>query len=84
MCDNRTPDLANDWYNDLQEAIDSLKTFPRRCPIAPEASFFDLEVRQLITGKRSKYRILYVVEDDRVSILHIRDSRQSRSFEEDE
>ena len=63
---------------------DSLKTFPRRCPIAPEASFFDREVRQLITAKRSKYRILYVVEDDRVSILHIRDSRQSRSFEEDE
>ena len=44
LCDNRTPDLANDWYNDLQEAIDSLKTFPRRCPIAPEASFFDREV----------------------------------------
>ena len=21
LCDNRTPDLANDWYNDLQEAI---------------------------------------------------------------
>ena len=84
LCDNRTPDLANDWYNDLQEAIDSLKTFPRRCPIAPEASFFDREVRQLIMGKRLKYRILYVVEDDRVSILHIRHSRQSRSFEEDE
>jgi hypothetical protein len=68
----------------LQEAIVSLKTFPRRCPIAPEASFFDREVRQLIVGKRSKYRILYVVEDDCVSSLPIRHSRQSRSFEEEE
>ena len=27
LCDNQTPDLGNDWYNDLQETIDSLKPF---------------------------------------------------------
>jgi len=37
LCDNSAPDVANNWYNDLQEAIDSLSTFPRRCPMAPEA-----------------------------------------------
>lgn len=83
LCDNSRPDVANNWYNDLQSAIASLSTFPRRCPIAPEAAFFDREVRQLIVGKSQKYRVLYIVQDDRVSVLHVRHSRQSRSPEED-
>ena len=79
LCDNSMPDIANNWYNDLQTAIESLSTFPKRCPIAPEAEFFDREVRQFVVGKNQKYRILYIVQDDRVSILHVRHSRQSRS-----
>ena len=78
LCDNSTPDIANNWYNDLQTAIESLSTFPKRCPIVPEAEFFDREVRQFVVGKNQKYRILYIVQNDRVSILHVRHSRQSR------
>ena len=81
LCDNSTPDIANNWYNDLQTAIESLSTFPKRCPIAPEAEFFDREVRQFVVGKNQKYRILYIVQNDRVSILHVRHSRQSRPGE---
>jgi plasmid stabilization system protein ParE len=82
LCDNFNPELANNWYNDLQDAIDSLKTFPRRCPIVAEASFFNREIRQLLVGKRRQYRVLYIVQADRVSILHVRHCGQSRSAKE--
>jgi plasmid stabilization system protein ParE len=84
LCDNWSPELASIWYNDLQDAIASLKSFPRRCPIAVEAAFFEREVRQLVMKKAGSWRILYVVQDDLISVLHVRHSRQSRSFESDE
>jgi mRNA-degrading endonuclease RelE of RelBE toxin-antitoxin system len=59
------------------EVINSLKTFPRRCPIAPENEFFSQEIRQLLYGKgKGTYRILFTIIDDVVSVLHIRHSSQ--------
>jgi plasmid stabilization system protein ParE len=82
LCDNLSPDLANRWFNDLQTAIESLSTFPRRCSLAPEANAVGREVRQLIVGKKKQYRVLFVVQENNVSILHVRHSRQSRSMGE--
>lgn len=82
LCDNLSPDLANKWFNDLETAIASLATFPRRCSLAPEATAVGREVRQLIVGKKTKYRVLFVVQDQAVSVLHVRHSRQSRSLDE--
>lgn len=82
-----SPDFAGRWYDGLLTAIESLDTFPRRCPVAPEnADFPDFEVRQLIYRRsRVIYRILYcVVDPDLVHILHIRPAAPSRSdFEAD-
>ena len=84
MCNNLSADLANSWYYELQDAIASLQTFPKRCPIAPEASIVGREIRQLLIGKRKKYRVLFVVEKEVIAILHVRHSHQSyvsESFE---
>jgi mRNA-degrading endonuclease RelE of RelBE toxin-antitoxin system len=40
------------------------------------------EIRQLWVGKRRKYRVLFVVEENTVAILHVRNSRQSSLSEE--
>ncbi|HXT37571.1 MAG TPA: type II toxin-antitoxin system RelE/ParE family toxin [Chloroflexota bacterium] len=66
-------DSAHQWAAGLMAAIDSLKTFPARCPLAPESEFFPQEIRQLLYGKgRHVYRILFTIRAGAVSILHIR------------
>lgn len=77
LCDNLSGEVADKWYYELQDAIASLKEFPNRCPIAPEAPAIGREIRQLWVGKQRKYRILFVVEKDVVAIIHIRHSSQS-------
>lgn len=77
MCDNIDAETANQWYYDLQDAIASLQMFPKRCPIAPEALAFGREIRQLLVGKHRQYRVLFVVEEDIVGIIHVRHSRQA-------
>ena len=70
-----SPEFAARWYDGLLEAITSLDTFPRRCPLAPENDDFpDTDVRQLIYRQgRTVYRILFcIIEPDTVRVLHIR------------
>ncbi|MBE9259558.1 MULTISPECIES: type II toxin-antitoxin system RelE/ParE family toxin [Aphanizomenonaceae] len=82
MCDNLSPEVANNWYYELEDAIASLQKFPNRCMIASEAKVIGGEVRQLWIGKQRKYRVLFVVEEDVIAILHVRHSRQSYLSEE--
>lgn len=78
-----SPEKAVDWYKGLLEAIYSLENFPNRCPIAPEAGAFVIEIRQLLYGKRKRqYRILFGISIDEqtgenlVLIYRIRHSAQ--------
>jgi plasmid stabilization system protein ParE len=77
MCDNLSAEVANRWYYDLQDAIGSLQEFPNRCTAAPEATIIGREIRQLWVGKRRKYRVLFVIEEDVVAVIHVRHSHQS-------
>jgi plasmid stabilization system protein ParE len=77
MCDNLSPEIANNWYYQLEDAIASLQKFPNRCTIAAEATTIGLDIRQLWVGKQRKYRLLFVVEENIVAIIHVRHSRQS-------
>ena len=75
--EEQSPQRAQKWARELMEAINSLQTFPRRCPLAPENDSFPTEIRQLLYGKRSGiYRILFTIQDDVVSVLHIRHGAQ--------
>ncbi len=60
---------ANRWFNRLEEAILSLRRFPRRCPRAPESGVFAEEVRQLTCGV---YRVLFAVRGHTVHVVHVR------------
>jgi mRNA-degrading endonuclease RelE of RelBE toxin-antitoxin system len=84
MCDNLSPEMANNWYYEFQDTIASLQNFPNRCSKAPESKVIGCEVRQIWIGKKRKYRVLFVVIEDVVAILHVRHSRQSYRGEESE
>jgi len=70
---NSSPTKAIAWFNGLVDAVDTLCTFPERCPIAPESEDVGREIRHLIYGN---YRIIFAIEEQKVFILHIRHGKQ--------
>lgn len=77
MADNISPERAEYWYDELMVAVQSLEKFPNRGSQAPETDEFELDIRQLFVGKGKQYRLLFLVERGRVSILYVRYSSQS-------
>jgi plasmid stabilization system protein ParE len=70
-------DAGKRWFLALQNAIASLAEFPERCPLAPENSVFQFEVRHLLYGRKPHvYRILFTIDDHTVYVLHIRHGRR--------
>ena len=66
-------DAADRWFNSIYDALGSLETFPKRCPLAPESKFFNREIRETFHGRRQhKYRILFTVTEKEVCVLHVR------------
>ncbi len=63
------PQGALRWVEGLESAIDSLREFPSRCALAPEAGFFEREVRQLLYHS---HRVLFAIDADEVLVFHIR------------
>lgn len=84
LANNVAPEFADQWYNELQTAIKSLETFPNRCSMAPEAKAIKRDIRQLLFGKHKEYRILFLVQGDTVSVVHVRHSRRARLTVDDE
>ena len=64
-----SPDEARRWLDRTWNAILTLRSFPRRCPLAPETELLSLEIRQLVVGD---YRILFTVTAGEVRVRHIR------------
>ena len=57
------------FYSRLADAILSLEEFPFRGSPAPEAALAGKDIRQLVIGY---YRILFLVREDQVFVLHVR------------
>ena len=73
----RAPEAAVRWYDGLSEAIQSLESNPERCPLAPEGTFFNKKIHQLLYGHRpSIYRVLFLVTAQRVHVLRVRHGAQ--------
>lgn len=67
------------WFGRLTQALKSLSEFPQRCPVAPENVDLPVEVRQLVFGRKPHYyRILFTIESDTVTVLHVRHGKRSR------
>jgi plasmid stabilization system protein ParE len=53
------PQAASRWYNELEEAVYALATYPHRCPVAPEARKLRRDLRHLLYGKKPYvYRVI--------------------------
>ncbi len=79
------PEAARQWSMEIRRQIKSLSRNPKRCPLAPEGDSFRDELRELIVGSRGNrgvYRVLFLVLESRVMVVHIRHgSRLSADFE---
>ena len=65
------------WFNGLEQAIDTLGQFPRRCRIAPESKKSKQEFRHLLYGsKRDVYRVIYDIDKPQ-KLVRVRAVRHS-------
>ena len=65
-------DQAKRWILELRNVLRKrLTSTPRRCPVAPESEELGITVRHLIF---QRYRILFIVEQRTVTVLHIKGS----------
>jgi plasmid stabilization system protein ParE len=71
---DRAPRAATQWSIRTRASIKTLSNFPERCPLAPESVHFDEPIRQLLigTGGRGTYRVLFVIVDKSVRVIHVR------------
>lgn len=77
ISEKKSPAAAARWFNGLEKSIQSLRSLPRRCPVAAESDKFAEEIRELLHGPRSrKYRILFTIREDAVHVLYVRHSAQ--------
>ena len=69
-----SPAAATRWIKDARKKIRTLNRFPERCNLAPENPSFPEPVRELFygSGNRGTYRILFVIRDRTVWVLHVR------------
>jgi plasmid stabilization system protein ParE len=67
------PQAARNWLAGARKRIKSLSESPERGSLAPEWVSFDEAIRELLYGNsRLNYRILYIVINTSVFVLHIR------------
>jgi plasmid stabilization system protein ParE len=76
----QSPEAASRWIDGLLGTIESLETFPLRCPLAPESADHEEEIRQVLYGR---YRILFVIRKQKVFVLHVRHTSRDRARTED-
>lgn len=61
---------AQEWVRELCRTLKvRLTSIPLGCPLAPESEDLGIPIRQLIV---KRYRILFIVEKETVTILHVR------------
>jgi plasmid stabilization system protein ParE len=65
------------WFQGLHQAVATLADSPQRCALAPESAVFPFEVWHLLYGRRPHvYRIIFTLEGNTVSVLHVRHGRR--------
>jgi addiction module RelE/StbE family toxin len=71
------PDAAESWINTVFEKVEHLKELPESGRILPETD--NMTIRELIYGN---YRIIYRVEEKRLSVLTVRHGKQVLPLDE--
>jgi len=65
-CDN--PQAASRWKDEIKSQIASLREFPMRCSIIPEADEIGFDYRHIIYGD---YRTTFKITEDLVFIMRV-------------
>ena len=77
---------AQEWFNGILKAIESLSDLPQRCPIAEESRELGREVRVLLHGRKNRaYKVFFAVQQKGriVQVFHVRHwARQTPSSTE--
>jgi|SRR5579863_4148606 len=70
----RAPRAAREWIRRARQSVKTLSQHPERCALAPESASFDERIRELLfgAGNRGIHRMLFVVINKSVYILHVR------------
>ncbi|MBF0295191.1 MAG: type II toxin-antitoxin system RelE/ParE family toxin [Magnetococcales bacterium] len=71
------PVYAAKWFDNVRKGILDLEILPESHAIAPESEAFDCEIRQLLVGKGTPWRIFFTIDESKVYILHIRHGRRN-------
>jgi toxin ParE1/3/4 len=71
------PEAAARWAKGISAAVGQLARFPESGRLVPEVG--RAEIREVLSGR---YRIIYVVEPDRILVLAVRHQRQDTSSED--
>ena len=81
----RSPDGAARWLEAARKTIRSLREGARGCSLAPENEFVSQEVRSTVfkTRRGRYYRIVFIINGDRVIVTHIRGPGQADVSPED-
>ena len=66
------PVYAEKWLAGMREKILGLNTLPESHALAPESGAFDREIRQLLYGRGTPWRVFLTVEGTTVRVLHVR------------
>lgn len=64
----QAPDTAAKQYDRIADGIMSLNIFPERCKLFESQPERDMGLRQLLVDN---YSVIYVVEDDAVTVLRV-------------
>lgn len=69
---SETPDYAAPWLDGIRSRILELETLPESHAVAPESEAFDCEIRHLLFGRGTPWRIFFTIEGSTVQVLHVR------------
>ncbi len=71
FCDQGAATAGERWLNSLLAKLKTLESLPERCSMAAEAAEMNLEVRELLLGRRGTHRILFQIKGETVHILRV-------------
>jgi len=70
--ETENPTYAAKWLSGIKDKILELETFPESHAAAPESEAFDVEIRQLLYGRGTPWRIFFTIDGTTVLVLHVR------------
>ena len=66
------PAYAAKWLAGIRDKILGLETLPESHAVAPESGAFNREIRQLLVGRGTPWRVFFTIEGSTVHVLHVR------------